>query len=260
MTGSDGRKRPDGKRGEVRLPGCRYLGANKGQSVGRKLLPVLLAFAADLFEPGQYGLDVELFTFLRAGRRLVFRRRTCGRNLGRKQGCPSFRLDWLNLGGALDLEIEIDLGAKAERHRIHGGKVGGVPMGTFADCLDGRLGGADEAHDLAVFQLGVVAHQPQDGVRAILPARNWRVSWPLFTLRLGQVYLRFSQPEPIVRVSLAFGKLVTGELPGHDRITSDDALNPLIIRHCLYFEGVELAEISDLVEHQSCIFNQPDCS
>src|SRR5262249_21651617 len=175
-----------------------------------RLFSVLVAWAGDLLEPGQYGLDIELFALFRGSRRLEFRRRASGCNLGRKQGRPGFRLDWLFLGGALDLEIEIDLGAKAERHRIHGCKVGGVPMGTFADRLNGRLGGADEAHDRAVFQLGVVAHQPQDGVRAILPARNRRVPWSLFSLRLGQMNLRFREPEPMVRVSLAFGKLVTG--------------------------------------------------
>src|SRR5215470_8918262 len=89
-----------------------------------RLFSVLLAFAADLFEPGQYGLDIELFALFRGSRRLEFRRRASGCNLGRKQGRPGFRLDWLFLGGALDLEIEVDLGTKAECHRIHGCKVG----------------------------------------------------------------------------------------------------------------------------------------
>jgi hypothetical protein len=71
--------------------------------------------------------------------------------------------------------------------------------------------------------------------------------------------LRFREPEPMVRVSLTFSKLVTGELTGYDRIASDDALNPLIVCDGLHFERVELAEIGNLVERQSCIFNQPDC-
>jgi hypothetical protein len=37
------------------------------------------------------------------------------------------------------------------------------------------------------------------------------------------VDLRLGEPEPVIRVSLALGKLVTGELPGHDRIATNDA-------------------------------------
>jgi hypothetical protein len=68
------------------------------------------------------------------------------------------------------LEVEIDLRAQAERHRVHRLQVGGVPVRALADRLDRRLGGADESHDLRVLQLGMVAHQPQDRVGTVLPA------------------------------------------------------------------------------------------
>src|SRR5262249_52516674 len=52
---------------------------------------------SDLFELGKYGLDVELFAFLRARRRLELRCRACSRNLGWKQGRSDFWLDRLFL-------------------------------------------------------------------------------------------------------------------------------------------------------------------
>src|SRR6516165_3390744 len=89
-----------------------------------------------------------------------------GLGRGEERGALSLDVDGLLLGGAVHLEIEIDLRAEAERDRIHGLQVRGVPVGALADRLDGRLGGADEPHDLAVLELGMVAHQPEDGVRA----------------------------------------------------------------------------------------------
>ena len=68
------------------------------------------------------------------------------------------------LGRALHFEIKVDLRAEAERHRIHRRQRGGIPVGAVADCGDGRLGGAGEAHDLRVLELRMVAHQPEDGV------------------------------------------------------------------------------------------------
>ena len=43
-------------------------------------------------------------------------------------------------------------------------------MRAVADRCNSRFGGADQPHDLAVLKLGMIAHQPEDGVRAILAA------------------------------------------------------------------------------------------
>src|SRR5215831_678214 len=69
----------------------------------------------------------------------------------------------------------------------------------------------------AYFKTGPKARRLSDPMRGLF-----------FWLR--QVELRLGEPEPVIRVSLALGKLVTGELPSHDRIASDDALSTLIIR------------------------------
>src|SRR4051812_41928682 len=86
----------------------------------------------------------------------------------------------------MHFKIEIDLRAKPERDRVHRLQVGGVPMGALADRIDRRFGGADEAHDLRVLELGMIAHQPQDCVRAVLAARHRRVAWPLLALGGGR--------------------------------------------------------------------------
>jgi hypothetical protein len=91
------------------------------------------------------------------------------------------------------------------------------------------------------------------------PAFRLKISIDKLRMRCRQVDLRLGEPEPVIRVSLALGKLVTGELPGHDRIATNDALNAFIIRDGLHLEGVELAEIGNLLEPQCCVFHQPDC-
>ena len=56
---------------------------------------------------------------------------------------------------------------------------------ALADRLDGRLRRSDQPHDLAVLELRMVAHQPQDGVGTILAARHRRVARALLVLGLG---------------------------------------------------------------------------
>src|SRR5262252_8577923 len=201
------------------------------QSTGRAsaVIARLLAFA-DLFEFGEHGLDVEFLAFFfGSGDRLGFRRGSRSGDLGRQQRRPGLVFGGLFLCSTMYLEIKINLGAKAKRYRIHGGEIRGVPMGPFADRLNGRFGGADEPHDLAVLQLRVVAHEPKDCVWAVLPAGDRGVARSLFALRFGQTNLRFGEAESIARVGLAFGKLVPGDLSGHDRIAPDNALSALIV-------------------------------
>src|SRR5215470_9960138 len=97
-------------------------------------------------------------------------------------------------------------------------------MGALADRLDGRLGSADEPHDLAVLELGMVAHQPEDGVRTVLAARYRRVARALLLLGLGQAHLGVEQLETIVRISDGFLDLLAAELTSEHGIKALDAL------------------------------------
>ncbi len=103
------------------------------------------------------------------------------------------------LGGAIDLEVEIDLRAEAQRHRVHRLKIGGVPVGALADRLQRVLGRADQAHDLRVLQLRVVAQEPQHGVRPVLPARQRRVARAARLLELRRADLRDRQVQAMAR-------------------------------------------------------------
>ena len=71
--------------------------------------------------------------------------------------------------------VEVGLGAEAEQHRIRG-RMLARSSGCGRDACDGLLGGADQLGDLAVAQLRVVAHQPGDGVRLVLPLGDRRVA------------------------------------------------------------------------------------
>ena len=51
-----------------------------------------------------------------------------------------------------------------------------IPVGLVADRLDGLLGGAQQLGDLAVRQLRMIAHQPGDRRRAVLPLGQRRVA------------------------------------------------------------------------------------
>ena len=119
------------------------------------------------------------------------RRGTRGGDLGGDQRLAAVLLDLRAiLGGAVDLEIEIDLRAEAERHRVHRLQIGGVPVAALADRFQRVLGRADEAHDLRVLQLGMVAQQPEDRVRPVLAARKRRIARAARLLELGHAHLR----------------------------------------------------------------------
>src|SRR5262249_12391077 len=206
----------------------------------------LFALAAELFELGEHGVDVEL-----VGRLLLFGfgfAANGGLRRGQQRGALGLGVDRLFLGGAVNLEIEIDLRAQTERDRIHRLQVRCVPMGALADRLDGRLGGADEPHDLAVLELGMVAHQPEDGVRTVLAARYRRVAWALLLLRLGQPHLGIEQLEPIVRIGDGLFDLLAAELTGEHGIEALDALRGIAVGDRLHLERVKLAEVGDLIE------------
>src|ERR1700704_5579039 len=96
----------------------------------------VLALAADLLDLGEYRLHVELLVGLLGVLGLLVRR-LGGGHLGRKQRDPMIGLRRLFLGGAMDLEVEVDLRAQAEGHRIERGEAGRGPGAAGA----GRPGG-----------------------------------------------------------------------------------------------------------------------
>src|SRR5215203_7231299 len=87
------------------------------------LLGVLLGRPLELLQLREYRIGVDLLFLLgpaRLRRHERLRRRLGGgRHLGRQEGLAAGRGLRLRLvlGGALDLEIEVDLRGKAERHR-----------------------------------------------------------------------------------------------------------------------------------------------
>jgi len=131
-------------------------------------------------------------------------------------------------------------------------------VGAFADGLDGRLGGTDEPHDLAVLELGVISHQPENGVRTILPARHRGVARALFLLRLREPDLGVEQLEPVSRIGNGLLDLLAAKLPGLDRIEALDALRCVTVGDRLHLERVELAEFGDLIERERGVLDQPD--
>ena len=94
----------------------------------------------------------------------------------------------------------------------------------------------------------------RDG-RNPIRTRLLKISIDKLRMRCRQVDLRVGELEPVIRVLLALGKLVTGELPGHDRIATNNALNAFIMRWPSP-RGVELAEIGNLLERQCCATSQ----
>ena len=161
------------------------------------------------------------------------------------------------LRGALDFKVEIDLGAKAERDRIHRRQIGCVPVGAAADLLDGRLGGADQARDLGVLEFGMVAHQPEDGIGPVLALGHRGVARSL-ALGLGNPNLGFGEFQLEIGIGFRRRNLFAGQLSGGDRVEALDALRGLAIGDRLHLKRVKLAELRDLVEAQCSVVNEPD--
>lgn len=158
---------------------------------------------------------------------------------------------------ALHLEIQVDLRAQAQRHRIHRGQSGGIPVGAVAHARDRGLGGADQAHDLGVLQLRMAAHQPQDRAGALMAARHRGVARALLLLGFRQADLGFAELEAVIRVLLALLDFLAAELAGRDRVHALDALGGVAVGDGADFQRVHLAEIGDLIERQGGIIDEP---
>ena len=131
-------------------------------------------------------------------------------------------------------------------------------MGALADGDDGRLGRADEAHDLRVLELGMVAQEPEDGVRPVLAARHGRVARTALRLDLGHLDLGLGELQAIGGVLLGLGDLVAGELAGGDRVHALDAVRHVAVGDALHLEHVQAAEFGDLLEGERGVVDQPD--
>src|SRR5208337_2234893 len=219
--------------------------------------------ATRLFELAEHRVDVDpLLGRLRLrhaehfelARRRGFRRGDLGRN--QRLG-PVFLDLRTALGGPVDLEVEIDLRAEAERHRVQRLKIGRVPVGPVADRLQRVLGRPDEAHDLRVLELWVIAQQPQHRIGPVLPPRQRRVARPARLLEFGCPHLGRRQMEAVIEILLCGGDLLARQLAGRDRVVALDAGRNFAVGDALDLEWVQFAELSDLVEGQGRVLDQP---
>src|SRR5215475_15027268 len=131
-------------------------------------------------------------------------------------------------------------------------------MGALADRLNSGLRGADKPHDLAVLELGMVAHKPEDGIRAILATRYRCIARALLSLRLWQANFGIEQLEPVIRIGDAFLDLLAAELACEHGIEALDALRRIAVGDCLHLEWMKLAKIGNLIERERGVLDQPD--
>src|SRR5262249_15533850 len=225
------------QRGQARMQGG--LDRHGAESLSRtrewRKRDALFVLAAELLEFGEDGIDIEfvgrLFVLLGLGLAA-----NGGLRGGQERRALRLGLGRLLLGGALNLEVEVDLRAQPKRDRIHRLQVRGIPMGALADRLNSGLRGADKAHDLAVLDLGMVAHQPEDGIRAILATRYRCIARALLSLRLWQANFGIEQLEPVIRIGDAFLDLFAAELACEHGIETLYALRRIAVGDCLHLE------------------------
>jgi hypothetical protein len=138
-----------------------------------------------------------------------------------------------------------------------GCKVGRIPVRAVADLLDRVLGRADQARDLRVLQFRMVAHQPQDRVRAVLALGDRRVARALLAQFRHHVF-RLRDLQLVVRIAFGLGDFLARQLAGIDRVEALDALRRFAVRDRLHLKRVQLAELGDLVEGQRRVVDEPD--
>ena len=158
------------------------------------------------------------------------------------------------LGGLGHCRVELALRGQAERHRVLGLDVGDVPVGALAKRLDGGAGGADQLADLAVGKLGVVADQPGDAVRLVLPLGDRRVARALGTHGLIGLAVHL---KPIIRVVLAAVDLLQRQLARAQGIAAGQLGRGGIVGDRLHLEDMKAAKFGDLLEGQRSVVDQP---
>jgi hypothetical protein len=117
----------------------------------------------------------------------------------------------------------------------------------FPHRIDGGLGGAHQAHDLRVLEFRVVAHQPLDGIGALVAPRNRRTA-RAFALGGSNANLGLAQLEAIVRVGLGLLDFFAGELAILDWVHTHDAAGHVAIGDALDLQRMQRAKGSDLLE------------
>src|SRR5215813_6281691 len=104
----------------------------------------------------------------------------------------------------------------------------------------------------------MVAHEPQDRVRTVLPARYRRVARALLALGLWQADLGVGELELDLGVGLSLLDLFARQLAGQHRIETLDALRRIAVGDRLYLERMQVAELRDLIERQGSVLDEPD--
>src|SRR4029077_11562225 len=118
----------------------------------------------------------------------------------------------------LHLVVEVDLAAEPERDGILRRQVGRVPMAAVADLRNRRFGRADEAHELAVFQLRMIAQKPEHGIGPDLAARQRRIAMARLGGRFWYGDLGLGEVQRVRWIALCGLDLLARELGGRYRI------------------------------------------
>ena len=159
--------------------------------------------------------------------------------------------------GLQHFAVEVDLRAQTERYGILGREACGVPMGAVADLADRRLRGANQAHDLAVLELGMVAQDPEHRVGAVMAARDGCVARAPFGWHRGYDDFGLGKVEFVRGIALGDCNLIARQLPRRHRVEALNALGDVTIGDTLDLKHVQPAKRGDLIERQRCIFDQP---
>ncbi len=165
----------------------------------------------------------------------------------------------LFLGGALHLEVEVDLGAQAERHRVQRLEL----LRRSSGCARGSTAMVDlvvptRRMICASLSSGWLRTSQQDGVRAVLAARHRRVARALLFLASGTRTLGSDICKRRSGSASASAISSRDELAGRDRVHALDALRGIAVGDGLHLERVQLAEVGDLVERQRGVLDEPD--
>src|SRR5690606_346839 len=105
----------------------------------------------------------------------------------------------------------------------------------------------------------MVTHQPEDSVGAILTLRQRRVARTL-TLRLWHANLRLRDLQLVVGIGFASSNFLARQLTIADRIHALDAVSCIAIGNSRHFQRVKRTELSNLVEGERRIVDEPDSS
>ncbi len=103
----------------------------------------------------------------------------------------------------------------------------------------------------------MLAQQPKNSVRAVLPPRYGRVFRTLLGLDNRDLDLRFGQLQVIFRIVLSTLNFLARELARGDRVHALDAMRHVAVGDALHLEHMQVTELGDLVECERRIFNEP---